>query len=301
MFFNFLMILGLCVMFGIVFSYIIGNYIPSAQEIAYQNDNLSLHQKYESLQRELDFTVYKLDHLQENDDKIYRVIFEAEPIPPEIRKAGAGGSLKYDEMMRRNLEEERLIVSTLKKVEQVKRRMYIQTKSYDEIVELANSKNHMLKCIPAIQPITNKELNRLASGYGMRYHPILKIRRMHSGIDFSAPIGTPIYATGDGKVSVISRVTGYGKQIEIDHGYGYKTKYAHMSEFAVEHGQEVKRGQIIGMVGNTGLSSGPHLHYEVIYKNAKINPINYFTSGLEDDEIDKLLELASKENSSLGF
>lgn len=124
---------------------------------------------------------------------------------------------------------------------------------------------------------------------------------MHTGVDFTAPIGTPIYATGDGKITLVNRVSGYGKQLEIDHGYGYKTKYAHMSEFLVEFGQEVKRGQIIGLVGNTGLSSGPHLHYEVIYKNMKTNPVNYFTSGLEDDEIDKLLELAAKENSSIGF
>ena len=178
--------------------------------------------------------------------------------------------------------------------------MYIQSTSYDEIVKLANNKEKMFAAIPAIQPVSNKQLIRLASGFGYRIHPVYKVKKFHSGIDFSAPIGTPIYATADGKVSKAKRSGGYGKLVEIDHGFGYKTRYAHMHDFEVRKGQNVKRGQIIGYVGNTGLSTAPHLHYEIVLNNKKINPVNYFFNDLDPDEYEKVLELASIENQSLG-
>ncbi|MDW7691997.1 M23 family metallopeptidase [Flammeovirgaceae bacterium SG7u.111] len=298
---NGLGIVFICLIFGVIFSVLITKHMPSSRLQFLLNLNAALLQKYEAVDRDLKQINSQMALLQRNDDKVYRVLFDAPPIPAEIRQAGAGGSLRYKDLLEERLSQENLILSTFKKLDITKRKMYIQTKSYDEIVELAKSKSEMLECIPAIQPITNKELTRLASGFGRRLHPILKIWRAHTGVDFTAKTGTPIYATGDGKVTLVNRVGGYGKQIEISHGYGYKTKYAHMSDFNVTVGQSVKRGQVIGYVGNTGLSSGPHLHYEVHYQNRKVDPVNYFTNGLTKEEADKLLEYASKENASLGF
>ena len=180
--------------------------------------------------------------------------------------------------------------------------MYIQSKSYDEVIELAENKERLYAAIPAIQPIANKELVRLSSGFGIRIHPVYKVRKMHTGIDFSAPIGTPNYATADGVVEKVKvSFSGYGKNLLVDHGYGFKTRYAHMHEFAVRKGQRIKRGQVIGYVGNTGTSTGPHLHYEVIKNNRKINPVHYFFKDLNPDEYEKIVELASIENQSLGM
>jgi murein DD-endopeptidase MepM/ murein hydrolase activator NlpD len=162
-------------------------------------------------------------------------------------------------------------------------------------------KSKMLASIPAIQPIHNQELTRLASGYGMRIHPILKVRKLHTGLDYSAPRGTPIYATGDGTViTVRTNFGGYGKEVEIDHGYGFVTKYAHMDSFNVKKGQKVKRGECIGYVGTTGSSTAPHCHYEIIKDGVKINPVHYIFKDINPEEYEKLLELASIENQSLG-
>jgi len=201
------------------------------------------------------------------------------------------------------LEREELIVSAFQKVDQLKKKMYIQTKSYDEILDMAKNKSELLASIPAIQPIANEELTRLASGFGRRWHPIYKVKKMHWGCDFSAPRGTPVYATGDGVISRTvksNRALGYGNFIEIDHGYGYETLYAHMHSFAVKRGQRVKRGELIGYVGNTGGSTAPHCHYEVIKDGKRINPVKYFFHDITDEEYNKLLELASVENQSLG-
>ncbi|MFW5726237.1 MAG: M23 family metallopeptidase, partial [bacterium] len=175
-----------------------------------------------------------------------------------------------------------------------------QTRSYDELLKQAEDKNAMLAAIPAIQPVSNKELRRLASGFGMRVHPIYKVKMMHPGIDFSAPQGTPVYATGAGKViTVKSAFAGYGKQVEIDHGFGYITKYAHMSDFNVKVGQTVERGQCIGYVGNSGTSTAPHLHYEIIKDGEKVNPIYFFYQDITPEEYEVLVQLASIENQSL--
>jgi len=203
--------------------------------------------------------------------------------------------------LEQGLEQEKLILSTLKKIESLKKQMYIQTKSYDEIVLLAKNKDQMYASIPAIQPVTNKELTRLASGFGRRIDPIYKVRRMHYGVDFSAPRGTPVYTTGDGVVKKVkTNYGGYGKEILIDHGYGYVTRYAHLSEFNIKKGQKVKRGECIGYIGSTGKSTAPHLHYEVIKDKRKVNPVHYFYNDLNEKEYQKILELSSIENQSLG-
>ena len=190
-------------------------------------------------------------------------------------------------------------MDTRKKLDQVAKRAYVQTKSFDDVVEMARNKEEMLAAIPAIQPVANKDLKRMASGYGYRIHPIYKVRKMHWGTDFSAPTGTAIYATGDGKVTTYKRSrSGFGRHIVIDHGFGYQTLYAHMSKVEVNRGQRVKRGDIIGYIGSTGSSTAPHLHYEVIKDGRKVNPVNYFFNDLTPMQYEEMLNISSHSNQS---
>ncbi len=271
---------------------------PKEALLRKENEELSLY--YEILEKEIAQANKMLSALQERDDNVYRVIFEAAPIPSTIRAAGIGGANRYKHITEKGLYKEELLVSTFEKIDKLKKQMYIQTKSYDDIIQMAKDKSKMLAAMPAIQPITNKELNRLASGFGMRMHPILKTRRMHTGCDFAAPRGTLVNATGDGKVITVKRsFGGYGNEIEIDHGYGFITKYAHLDDFKVKVGQKAKRGECIGFVGNTGRSTAPHLHYEIIKDGKKIDPVHYFYKDINEAEYEKLLELSSQENQSL--
>jgi murein DD-endopeptidase MepM/ murein hydrolase activator NlpD len=207
---------------------------------------------------------------------------------------------RYKELLENGLDSEELIANTFQRIDQLDRQLYIQTKSYDDLLELATDKSDMLASLPAIQPVSNKELRRLASGFGMRVHPIYKVKMMHPGVDFSAPQGTPVYATGAGKVAVVkTSLSGYGKQVIIDHGFGYRTRYAHLQNFSVKQGQQVERGQAIGTVGSTGTSTAPHLHYEVFHDNERVNPIYYFYQDITAEEYEVLVQLASIENQSL--
>ena len=263
-----------------------------------ENDELKLY--YDVMNKEMAHANRVLEDLRERDDNIYRVIFEAEPVASSVRTVGVGGINHYREMLEKGLEREDLIVGIAQKVDKLKKQMYVQTKSYDEIVRMAKSKEKMLASIPAVQPVDNKGLNKLVSGFGHRIHPIYKVKRMHTGLDFSATKGTPIYATGDGVVSkVAGNVGGYGNEVQVNHGYGYVTLYAHMSAFAVKVGQRIRRGECIGYVGSTGSSTAPHLHYEVIHNGVKVNPIHFFFNDLTPAEYQKILELASIENQSL--
>ncbi|HEY8401444.1 MAG TPA: M23 family metallopeptidase [Cytophagaceae bacterium] len=286
--------------FGVILSLIYLKTFESPRErmLAKENEQLSIY--YEILNKEIEKANEMLAALQQRDDNIYRVIFEAEPIPASIRKAGTGKADKYKALLKKGVGQDEVIASTIEKIEKLKKQMYIQTKSYDEIAKMAKNKATMLASIPAIQPIGNKELTRLVSGFGMRIHPIYKVKKMHTGCDFSAPRGTPVYATGDGIVKKVNtNLGGYGKEIEIDHGFGYVTKYAHLDQFKVRVGQKVKRGEMIGYTGNTGSSTAPHLHYEVIYNGTKVNPVHYFYNDLNEEEYQKILELATEENQSL--
>jgi murein DD-endopeptidase MepM/ murein hydrolase activator NlpD len=259
-----------------------------------------MHFYYDMLNKEMKRVNQMIAALQDRDDNVYRVIFEAEPISQSIRKAGVGGSERYKDLLEKGLDQEEMILDAFKKVDKLKKQMYVQTKSYDEILKFAKNKAHMWASIPAVQPIPNKELKRLASGYGMRIHPIYKVKRMHTGVDFSAPRGTPIYASGDGVVTVVRKnFGGYGNEVQVDHGYGYVTLYAHMEKFNVHPGQKVKRGECIGYVGSTGSSTAPHLHYEVIHNGSKVNPVHFFFNELTPDEYEKMLEIASEENQSM--
>ncbi len=239
-----------------------------------------------------------VDELAERDDNIYRVIFEAEPISRSVRQAGYGGIDRYAKLEGYNNSE--LLIETAKKLDIIASELYVQSKSFDEVYEMARNKEKMLACIPAIQPVNNKELKRLSSFYGYRIDPIYKIKKFHAGVDFSAPQGTPIYASGAGTVVKTQRSKrGYGNTVTIDHGYGYITFYAHNKDIKVKKGDKVVRGQIIATVGNTGKSTAPHLHYEVKKNNRTINPIYYFFSDLSPNEFETLLNLSKLPNQSL--
>jgi murein DD-endopeptidase MepM/ murein hydrolase activator NlpD len=293
--------LSVATIIAITIVLVYNTYFESPKEALQKKENEELRLYYDILNKEMDAAQQMMAALQKRDDNIYRVINEAEPIPRTIREGGIGGTERYKKLLDEGLEQEKLILSTLKKIESLKKQMYIQTKSYDEIVQLAKTKDQMYASIPAIQPVTNKELTRLASGFGRRIDPIYKVRRMHYGVDFSAPRGTPIYSTGDGVVKKVkTNYGGYGKEILVDHGYGYVTRYAHLSEFNVKKGQKIKRGECIGYIGSTGKSTAPHLHYEVIKDKRKVNPVHYFYNDLNEDEYQKILELSSIENQSLG-
>ena len=254
----------------------------------------SNYQKFESKLLDIE-TV--LDDIQKRDDNIYREIFEANPIPTEIRKAGFGGVNKYKYL--EGFSNIEFLKELDNKFDVLKKQLYVQSKSFDQIIELTKDKNKMLSSIPAIQPLSNKDLSRMASGFGYRIDPIYKTRKFHAGMDFSAKTGTPIYATGDGKVFKVSKSKrGYGNHVVIDHGYGYKTLYAHMSKTAVKRNQKVSRGDVIGFVGNTGKSVAPHLHYEVHKDGKKINPVNFYYNDLNAEEYERMIEISSRSNQS---
>jgi len=272
-------------------------YFDSPKEKRLKGEINNLLSQYEIINSDLKKIEIVLDDIQTRDDNIYRTIFEADPIPTSIRKQGFGGVNRYKKLS--GFSNSDLIINTTKKVDQLTKQLYLQSKSFDEIIELAKNKSKMLASIPAIQPVANKDLKRMTSGYGYRIHPIYKTRKMHYGMDYSAKVGTEIYATGDGVISKVKRSKrGYGNYVKINHGFGYETLYAHMSKYIVKKGQKVKRGEVIGYVGNSGISTAPHLHYEVRKDNKKINPVNFYFNDLTPEEYEKMLELASQPNQS---
>jgi murein DD-endopeptidase MepM/ murein hydrolase activator NlpD len=266
-------------------------YFDSPQEARLKQENSLLRSHYDQIRQEIDKSHQVLAHLQDQDASLYRMILEVEPMPHPVRGASTSDADRYQDLV----DKHTLLATTFQRVDRLKQRLYIQSKSYEEIRKLARENEKRLAAIPAIQPLSNKDLKYLSSPFGMRLHPIHKIPTMHEGVDFAAPRGTPIYATGNGVVKLAKRsCRGYGNQVEIDHGYGFLTKYCHMQDFKVKPGQKVARGQCIGYVGNTGASTAPHLHYEVVKNRKKINPAHYFTNDLDARQYDMLLELASR-------
>lgn len=295
--FRILGFLATAVVFATVIIALAYTYLDSPKEKHLKSEISQLTLQYEILQKRMKQMDVVLADLQDRDDNVYRVVFEAEPIPLSVRKAGFSGTDRY-----RNLEENiygEIMVETTKKLDKVAHQLYVQSKSYDQLTTLVKRKNELLSSIPAIQPISNKNLRQIGSGYGYRIHPIYKTTKMHTGMDFTAAIGTKIYATGDGTVIVPdSKMRGYGNYVEISHGFGFSTLYAHMSRVLVRPGQHVKRGQVIGLVGNTGQSTAPHLHYEVRKNNNPINPINFYYNDLDAEEYQVMLEISSRSNQS---
>lgn len=283
--------------FAVAIVYVTYQYFDSPKEKFLKREIAQLQLQNKINQGKLKQMNTVLASLQDRDDNIYRVIFEAEPIPASVREAGTGGSYKFKDL--EGFDNSGLMIETAQQIDKVSKEMYIQSKSYDELNKLIKNKEDMLASIPAIMPVANKDLTRVASGYGMRLHPVYKTYRMHTGMDFTAPMGTDIYCTGDGVVKKTDRsARGYGNHVVIDHGYGYQTIYAHMSQINVRKGQKVKRGDILGVVGNSGTSTGPHLHYEVLKNGHKINPVNFYYNDLSPDEFEKMIEISSRHTQS---
>lgn len=272
------------------------NFFESPKERAQRRELEQFTLQYKVLNDRLDQVSDVLADMEIRDDNVYRLIFESEPIPASVRKAGYGGIDRYAKLD--GYKYSSYVIEATRKLDRITSQMVVQSKSFDELIELAKNKEALMAAIPAIQPI-EKDKGRLVSGYGIRFHPILKYRRMHWGIDFSAPTGTPIYATADGEISFTGRKGGYGNCVVIKHGFGYETLYGHMNQISVRRKQKVKRFEIIGYVGNTGLSRAPHVHYEVIKDNKKINPVNFFYNDFTPAEFEKILELASRDNQVL--
>lgn len=272
--------------------------IETPKEKALKRELQNMQLQYGVLNKKMDQIQNVLSNVEDRDNNIYRLYFEANPIPEEQRKAGFGGINRYKNL--EGYDNSKLIVETNKRIDILTKQIVIQSKSLDEITVLAKEKEKLLTAIPAIQPVKNENLKRIASGYGWRSDPFTKVKKFHNGMDFSAPRGTPVYATGDGKVArADNRATGYGNHIRVDHGYGYTSLYAHLYKFNVRVGQRVKRGDVIGFVGSTGRSQGPHLHYEIFKDDAHINPINFYYGHLSPEEFDQVLIKAQEENQSL--
>ncbi len=283
--------------FAVIVVVVFSTFFDSPKEKQLKREISQLELQYKLLGNRMNRVDQVLAELQAKDDDIYRVIFEAEPIPSTVRNAGFGGVNRYRELER--LENSEIVIGTTKRLDELTKKLVVQSRSFDEVIALAKNKEEMLAGIPAIQPIANEKLTRVASGFNYRIHPIYKVRHFHTGIDFAAPRGTDIYATGDGVVeNVTMKLHGYGYHVVVDHGFGYKTLYAHMSRFKVKEGQQVKRGDVIGYVGSTGTSTAPHLHYEVIKNGEKINPMNFFFNDLTPEEYEKVIELSSRSNQS---
>tara|TARA_S200000501_G_scaffold119977_1_gene112785 strand:- start:11920 stop:12741 length:822 start_codon:yes stop_codon:yes gene_type:complete len=253
--------------------------------------------QFDILNKKLNQVEAVLGNIEQRDNTLYRLYFEASPIPEEQRKAGFGGIDRYKAL--EGYDNSELIKNTTERLEVLIKQTVVQSRSLDEIEKLASNRAELIKAIPSIQPIKNEDLKRIASGFGKRRDPFTKLWRQHNGIDFTAKKGTPVYATGDGIIKrADNRSSGYGRHIRIDHGHGYVSLYAHLDGYNVRRGQRVKRGEIIGFVGNTGRSAGAHLHYEIFKDKKHINPINFYYGNLSPDEYEKLIEQAKMENQS---
>jgi len=276
-------------LYGFIFAFI----FDSPKERALKREIEQMDLQYELMNREMENVEKVLGHLQETDDNLYRTIFESEPIPSTYREGGIGGVNRYEELD--GFSNSELIMETATRLDKIRKKVVVQSKSFDELIVLAREKGELLRSIPAIQPVSNKDLKRTASGFGLRIHPIYKISKFHSGMDFTAPTGTEVYATGDGVISTVKSLRReLGNHIIIDHGFGYQTVYAHLDGFNVKVGQKVKRGDVIGFVGNTGLSTAPHLHYEVKVNGRYVDPAMYYFNDLTADEYDRMIEIAMK-------
>jgi len=284
-------------MVAVVYYLIFAIFFDSPKEKALHREIDQLTLQYELIQREMGNLEKVIGQLEETDDNLYRTIFEAEPIPATLREGGVGGVNRYKELD--GFDNSRIVIETAKRLDVIRKRVVMQSKSFEELISLARRKEEMLQSIPAIIPISNKDLTRTASGFGLRVHPIYKIIKFHAGMDFTAPSGTDIYATGNGTVAaVLSSMRGLGNHIIIDHGFGLKSIYAHLDRFNVRVGQKVERGDVIGFVGSTGMSVAPHLHYEIQLNGTNVDPVNYYFNDLTAAEYEIMIEIASKTGQS---
>jgi murein DD-endopeptidase MepM/ murein hydrolase activator NlpD len=285
------------VIIAIIYGVIYAIFFDSPKEKALKREIEQMTIQYDLIHRAMNNLESVLVQLQETDDNLYRTIFEAEPLPTTLREGGSGGINRYTEL--EGYDNSRIVIETTKRLDNIRKKIYLQSKSFDDLIALALRKEDMLRSIPAILPISNKDLTRTASGFGLRVHPIYKIIKPHAGMDFTAPTGTDIYVTGNGVIaSVLSSQRGLGNHIIVDHGFGYSSVYAHLDGFNVKKGQKVQRGDVIGYVGNTGTSIAPHLHYEVKLNGVNVDPVNFYFNDLTPEMYERIIEIASKTGQS---
>ena len=279
------------IILGIVFLFLFLTFFPSPREKQLQREKEALQAQLSTLSQQVDQMQLVMVDLQQRDDNLYRVLFGAEPIPLSIRQ-GTQRKISYYEDIAR-MTNNQLSADLTLKVDVLEKELYVQSKSYDEIIEMAKNQEIRMENIPAIQPVLNKDLTRVASGYGMRIDPVYHVRKFHQGMDFTAPTGTEVFATGNAKVSFSGWKQGYGNTVILDHGFGYETVYAHLYKSLVRKGQKVRRSDIIALVGNTGKSTGPHLHYEVRLNGRPVDPRNYYFYDLSPEEYDQMIQLSN--------
>lgn len=289
--------LSAAIVTGILFLSVAYRFLDSPKEKLLRRDIDNMKEEYEGLKSRMADLKTEIDELQHRDNSIYRVIFEAAPIPDSVRAGQPDKDEEIQQLQRK--ENGEIIASAAKMLAELTNRVKMQEKSYLQIEDLIKNKQKMLASIPAIQPVANKDLDRIASGFGYRIDPIYKTMKFHSGLDFTAPSGTPIYATGDGVIEEASLSdVGYGNHVVVNHGYGYKSLYGHMVRMKVKRGQSVKRGDVLGWVGSTGKSTGPHCHYEVVKNGVKVDPVYFFYNDLTPEQFDRMLKIARSGNQS---
>ena len=279
------------IVLGVVFLYLFLVFFPSPREKQLLREKEAMQSQMETLNRQVDQMQIVMTDLQQRDDNLYRVLFGAEPIPLNIRQCTQRKISYYEEIAQ--MTNSQLSADLSLKVDVLEKELYVQAKSYDEVLELAKTQEIRMENIPAIQPVLNKDLKRVASGYGVRIDPVYHVRKFHQGMDFTAPTGTEVFATGNAKVSFVGWKQGYGNTVILDHGFGYQTLYAHLFKALVRKGQKVRRSDIIALVGNTGKSTGPHLHYEVRLHGKPVDPRNYYFYDLSPEEYDQMIQLSN--------
>lgn len=282
---------------GVLFFFGFFYFFPSPREASLIQQNKNLTAQLQLMDRQVDQMQVVMNDMSQRDDNLYRAILGAEPIPLSVRMGATQQISYYDSIAR--MSNTQLIADVQRKVDVLEKELYVQANSYDEILQMVKTQKVKMENIPAIQPVLNKDLKRMASGYGWRIDPVYHIRRFHQGMDFSAPVGTDIFATGNGTVTFAGWRQGYGETVEVDHGFGYKTRYAHCYKLVARKGQRVKRGDVIALVGNTGKSTGPHVHYEVHYNGKPIDPRNFYFYDLNPEEYDKMVQLSSNMGNML--
>lgn len=286
---------GICI--GLVFFFLFFMLFPSPKEKQLIQANQNLSAQVDMLSVRVDQMQLVMTDLAQRDDNLYRVVLGADPVPLSVRQGATHKISYYDEVAK--MTNSQLAADLTMKVDLLEKEVYVQAKSYEQVIEMTKTKEIRLENIPAIQPVLNKDLKRVASGYGWRIHPIYHTKKFHQGMDFTAPVGTDVFATGNARVTYVGWKQGYGNTVMLDHGFGYETLYAHLFKPLVKVGQRVKRGDIIALVGNSGMSTGPHLHYEVHFRQKRVDPRNFYFIDLTPEEYDKMVQLSNNFGEAL--
>lgn len=283
---------------AVLISFLAFQFVGSPNEKFLRSQNERLKDRYRTMNEKIRSMEKQMNELEKRDNNIYRSIFEANPIPDSARAKEMENRIELATI--EGMADHDLYSSIINSINNLGSRIKVQNASYAQVDDLVKNKEKLLAHTPAIQPVSNKDLTRIASGFGYRIDPIYKTTKMHAGIDFTAPQGTPIYATADGVIKLAGNTgNGYGNHVVINHGYGYETLYGHMVRVKARPGQQVKRGEIVGWVGSTGKSTGPHCHYEVHKNGNRIDPVYFFYNDLSPDQFDRLLQQAASSNQSL--